>query len=63
MGIKANIEAQTKLKQIVTNLNELTEECKQRGKPIEDINKAKIEIEEIQKEILNRLVSGNQEMV
>ena len=63
MGIKANIEAQTKLKQIVTNLNELIEECKQRGKPIEDINKAKIEIEEIQKEILNRLVSGNQEMV
>ena len=63
MGIKANIEAQTKLKQIVSNLDELIEECKQRGKPIEDINKAKIEIEEIQKEILNRLVSGNQEMV
>lgn len=63
MGIKANIEAQTKLKQIVSNLNELIEECKQRGKPIEDINKAKIEIEEIQKEVLNRLVSGNQEMV
>ncbi len=63
MGIKANIEAQTKLKQIVSNLDELIEECKQRGKPIEDINKAKIEIEEIQKDILNRLVSGNQEMV
>jgi len=63
MGIKANIEAQTKLKQIVTNVNELIEEYKQRGKPTEDINKAKNEIEEIQKEILDRLVSGNQEMV
>ncbi len=62
MSIKANIEAQTKLKQIVTNVNELIEECEQRGKPTEDINKAKSEIEEIQKEILDRLVSGNQEM-
>ena len=62
LSIKANIEAQTKLKQIVTNVNELIEECEQRGKPTEDINKAKIEIEEIQKEILDRLVSGNEEM-
>lgn len=62
MSIKANIEAQTKLKQIVTNINALIEECEQRGKPTEDINKAKVEIEEIQKEILDRLVSGNEEM-
>ena len=62
MHIKANIEAQTKLKQITSNVNDLIEECKQRGKPIEEINKAKGKIEEIQKEILNRLVSGKQEM-
>jgi len=62
MHIKANIEAQTKLKQIVSNVNELIEECEQRGKPTEKINKAKDEIEEIQKEILDRLVSGKQEM-
>ncbi len=62
MHIKANIEAQTKLKQITSNVNDLIEECKQRGKPTEEINKAKGKIEEIQKEILNRLVSGKQEM-
>ena len=62
MSIKANIEAQTKLKQIVSNVNELIEECKQRGKSLEDINKAKIQIEDIQKDILDRLVSGSEEM-
>ncbi len=62
MSIKANIEAQTKLKQIVSNVEDLIEECEQRGKPTEDINKAKVEIEEIQKEILNRLVSSSEEM-
>lgn len=62
MGIKANIEAQTKLKQIVTNVNELIEECQQRGKPTVEINKVKTEIENIQKEILDRLISGSEEM-
>jgi len=62
MRIKANIEAQTKLKQIASNVNDLIEECEQRGKPTEEINKAKNEIEEMQKEILDRLISGNEEM-
>ena len=62
MSIKANIEAQTKLKQIVSNVNELMEECNQRGKSTEDIKKAKLEIEDIQKDILDRLVSGSEEM-
>jgi len=62
MRIKANIEAQTKLKQIASNVNGLIEECEQRGKPTEEINKAKNEIEEMQKEILDRLISGNEEM-
>ncbi|MEM7008553.1 MAG: AAA family ATPase [Thermodesulfobacteriota bacterium] len=62
MSIKANIEAQTKLKQIVSNVNDLIQECEQRGKPTDDIDKAKLEIEEIQKEILDRLVSGTEEM-
>ncbi len=62
MRIKANIEAQTKLKQIALNVNDLIEECEQRGKQTEEIRKAKDEIEEIQKEILDRLVSGKQEM-
>ncbi|MGB3729571.1 MAG: AAA family ATPase, partial [Thermodesulfobacteriota bacterium] len=62
MGIKANIEAQTKLKQIINNVNELIEECEQRGKPTVEITKAKSEIENIQKEILDRLMSGSGEM-
>ena len=62
MSIKANIEAQTKLKKIVLNVNELIEECEQRGKSTEDIKKAKLEIEDIQKDILDRLVSGSEEM-
>jgi MoxR-like ATPase len=62
MGIKANIEAQTKLKQIINNVNELIEECEQRGKPTVEITKAKSEIENIQKDILDRLMSGSGEM-
>ncbi len=62
MLIKANIEAQTKLKHIGSKLEELVEECRERGKPTDEISSAKDEIEGIQKEILNRLVSGKEEM-
>lgn len=62
MLIKANIEAQTKLKHISAKLNELVEECRERGKPTEDIRKAGEEIEGIQREILDRLVSSKEEM-
>jgi len=62
MSIKANIEAQTKLKQIGANLDELVIECEERGKSTEDIIKARDEIEVIQKEILDRLITGKEEM-
>ncbi|MEQ9619152.1 MAG: AAA family ATPase [Deltaproteobacteria bacterium] len=62
MLIKANIESQTKLKQIVSKLEDLVEECRERGKPADEIYKAKEEIEGIQREILDRLVSGKEEM-
>lgn len=62
MLIKANIEAQTKLKHIGSELEELVEECRERGKPVDEVARARDEIEGIQKEILNRLVSGNEEM-
>jgi MoxR-like ATPase len=62
MLIKANIEAQTKLKQIGSRLGELVDEYRERGKPTEEITQAREEIENIQKEILNRLVSENDEM-
>lgn len=62
MLIKANIEAQTKLKHIGAKLEELVEECRERGKPTEEIKKAGEEIEGIQREILDRLVSSKKEM-
>lgn len=62
MLIKANIEAQTKLKHIGAKLEELVEECRERGKPTEEIKKAREEIEGIQREILDRLVSSKEEM-
>lgn len=62
MLLKANIEAQTKLKQIGVRLGELVDECRERGKPIDEITQAREEIEAIQREILNRLVSEKEEM-
>ena len=62
MLIKANIEAQTKLKHIGAKLVELVEECRERGKPTDEIKTAGEEIEAIQREILDRLVSSKKEM-
>jgi MoxR-like ATPase len=62
MLIKANIEAQTKLKHIAAKLEELIEECRERGKPVDEIRKAGEEIESIQRGILDRLVSSKEEM-
>jgi MoxR-like ATPase len=62
MLIKANIEAQTKLKHIGAKLDELVEECRERGKPTDEIKTAGEEIEAIQREILDRLVSSKEEM-
>lgn len=63
MFIKANIEAQTKLRQILLKVDTIVEECKERGKPTEELTRVKSQIENIQKEILNRLVSEKGEMV
>jgi MoxR-like ATPase len=62
MLIKANIEAQTKLKQIGANLEDLVVECEERGKSTDDISKVRNDIEVIQKEILDRLITGKEEM-
>ena len=63
MFIKANIEAQTKLRQILSKIDTIVEECKERGKSTEELTRVKSQIENIQKEILNRLVSEEGEMV
>ena len=62
MFIKANIEAQTKLRQILSKLDLVFEECRERGKSTEEIARVKVQLEDIQKEILNRLVSEKEEM-
>ncbi len=62
MLIKANIEAQTKLKQIGASLEDLVVECEERGKSTEDIAKVRDDIEVIQKKILDRLITGKEEM-
>jgi MoxR-like ATPase len=63
MFIKANIEAQTKLRQILSKLDALLEECGERGKPTDELIRVRTQVEDIQKEILNRLVSEKGEMI
>ena len=62
MSIKANIEAQTKLKHIGSELEQILKDCRDRGKKVDEILKAKEEIENIQKEILDKLVSGDEKI-
>jgi MoxR-like ATPase len=61
MLIKANIEAQTKLRHVLSKIETLFDECRERGKSLEELLRVKTEIEDIQKEILNRLLSGKEE--
>jgi MoxR-like ATPase len=61
MLIKANVEAQTKLRHIISRVDTLFEECKERGKPLDELSQVRTAIEDIQKEILNRLLSGKEE--
>jgi MoxR-like ATPase len=62
MLIKANIEAQTKLRHVLSKVDALFDECKERGKSLEELSKVKTEIEDIQKGILNRLLSGKEQL-
>jgi uncharacterized coiled-coil DUF342 family protein len=61
MLIKANVEAQTKLRHIISKIDALFEECKERGKSLDELSGVRTAIEDIQKEILNRLLSGKEE--
>jgi len=63
LQINANIEAQTKLRKITLKIDSILEDCKERGKPTEEANKVKNEIEKIQEDILNRLIAPKEEMV
>lgn len=63
MALKACIEAQTKLKKISSELDVLSDELSERGKNFEKIKTAKSQVEDIQKKILNSIVSENQEII
>ena len=60
--IKANIEAQTKLKMLINKVNDLSEELFDRGKSTGEVTEIKSKIEDVQKEILDSLI-GTQEAV
>jgi len=63
MALKACIEAQTKLKKISSELDVLSDELSERGKNFEKVKTAKSQVEDIQKRILNSIVSENQEII
>ena len=58
--IKANIEAQTKLKMIIEKVGDLSGELKDRGKSLEEVNEISEKIESLQKEILDSLMDSDQ---
>jgi MoxR-like ATPase len=61
--IKANIEAQTKLKMLINKVDDLSEELSDRGKTTGEVIEIKSKIEEVQKEILNSLIDPREAVI
>jgi MoxR-like ATPase len=61
--IKANIEAQTKLKMLINKVDDLSEELSDRGKSTGEVTEIKSKIEEVQKEILNSLIDPREAVI
>lgn len=61
--IKANIEAQTKLKMLINKVSDLSEELSVRGKSTGEVAEIKAKIEDVQKEILNSLIDPKQAVI
>lgn len=62
MLVNANIEAQTKLRMILTKFNDLIEECRERGKSTDELLGVKTKIEDIQKDVMSAILSGEGEL-
>ncbi|MGQ0794017.1 MAG: AAA family ATPase [Deltaproteobacteria bacterium] len=62
MFIKANIEAQTKLRHIISKVDLLIQECRDREKFPEEITEVKNRMEELQKDILNTLLPETKDL-
>lgn len=60
--VRANIEAQTKLKTILSNFEALIDECRERSKSTGELEGVKTEVEGIQRGILEILVQGPEEL-
>jgi len=63
LQINANIEAQTKIRNILLKIESILENRNERGKSTEEVKKVKSEIEKIQQDTLNRLISPKEEMI
>ncbi|NIU88221.1 MAG: AAA domain-containing protein [Candidatus Dadabacteria bacterium] len=61
--IKANIEAQTKLKMLINKVDVLSEELADRGISTNEVSEIKVQIEDVQKEILNLLIDPKQAVI
>lgn len=63
LEMNANIEAQTKLRHILEKLDLMIDEFRERGKSSDEITRARVEVENIQRETLDKLISSKEDMV
>ena len=61
--VKANIEAQTKLKMIISKVDDITNELTDRGKPLEEVQEIRDKIDKLQKKILDSMINSEQSRI
>jgi len=61
--IKANIEAQTKLKMIISRVDDISDELKDRGKSLDEVEEIRTKIDNMQKKILDSMLNSEQSSV
>lgn len=61
--IKANIEAQTKLKMIISRVDDILDELKDRGKSLDEVEEIRTKIDDLQKKILDSMLNSEQSTV
>ena len=61
--IKANIEAQTKLKMIISRVDDISDELKDRGKSLDEVDEIRSKIDTLQKKLLDSMVNSEESTV
>lgn len=61
--IKVNIEAQTKLKMIMSRVDDISDELKDRGKSLNEVEEIRTKIDNMQKKILDSMLNSEQSSV